>query len=106
MADDQKNKPFDATQGKTSTIDDLVKQLANNGTSGSPMASPSGPPPNLPGVRVDNKPPAPATSIRPEPPKPPQPIPSQTTQPMPASSANTQATVSGWTRQADPGSGV
>src|SRR3989338_4209741 len=40
-------------QNKTSTIDDLVKELSkNNNSNPSGPSSPSGPPPNLPGVKL------------------------------------------------------
>jgi len=40
-------------QNKTNTIDDLVKELSKNNNPSSPgPSSPSGPPPNLPGVKV------------------------------------------------------
>ncbi|OGN08869.1 MAG: hypothetical protein A3J46_03185 [Candidatus Yanofskybacteria bacterium RIFCSPHIGHO2_02_FULL_41_11] len=111
MADDQTNKPLgtapltnlDASRdNKPSTIDDLVKELSkNNGPNQPPLTSSSasqkppspltsasqGLPPNLPGIKIDNKPfdvaqgkpsvvPPPSApiggggSFRPEPPRP------------------------------------
>lgn len=64
MADDQ-NKPFNPAQGKPSTIDDLVKELSKNGnpsSSGSlsdKSTANQGPPPNLPGVKIEPRPQAP-----------------------------------------------
>lgn len=89
MVDDQ-NKPFDPTQNKASTIDDLVKELSKNSSPnqsrsqsdrGPSTVAPSrpppmkatesqGPPPNLPGIKIENRPPAPLTSAQPEPTKP------------------------------------
>lgn len=103
MPDDQ-NKPLDLAQGKPSTIDDLVKELSkNNSMSQAPPLSVGwnepkvnqGPPPNLPGVKIDKVEPK-SPVLPPQPPQPPpilgqtkpsssvSPPKPQTTPPLPA----------------------
>ena len=72
MADDQTNK--------STTIDSLVQELSkNNSRNQSSTTMPSEPPPNLPGVKIENKPTVLPPSIRPseplKPPTPPRPQP-------------------------------
>lgn len=76
MVNDKNQKPFDTVQSKSSTIDDLVKELSKDSSSNqTPLSSPTanqGPPPNLPGVKIEDKPPVSPVSMS----KPVTPIPS------------------------------
>lgn len=72
MADDQNQKPLNTAQGKTTTIDDLVKELSKNSSSNQSrfssatesgeenrkpqMVVPPEPPSNLPGIKIGGSP--------------------------------------------------